>query len=200
MLTLFNMIIFLTRNQGFMAHLINLPIYLSISFAKCESPICESPICESPICEAVWPPTASHGLSDLIGSDRSHEKMWEAVCERVQIRPPTDSHGLSDPVPSNLIGSFGLPRPTTASHSLSRPLTYWLSQSDYWEQGQRVRGRPWEADFDKFLTFDSNSTSDDKSIRCAKNIIMIFFTFKLFQYFNISQNFVLNVQKKPPLS
>ena len=51
---------------------------------------------------------ASHGLSDLIGSDRSHDKMWETVCERVQIRPPTASHGLSDPVPSNLIGSASM--------------------------------------------------------------------------------------------
>ena len=104
----------------------------------------------------IQPPTASHRLSDLIGSNRSHDKIWEAVCKRVQIRPPTASHGL--------------PRPPTASHGLSRHLTYWLSQSDYWEQGQRVRGRPWEANFDKFLTFDSNSTSDDKSIRCAKNL------------------------------
>ena len=76
--------------------------------------------------------------------------------------PNSASHGPpTDPVPSNLIGSFGLPQ----------PLTYWLSQSDYWEQGQRVCGRPWEANFDKFLTFDSNSTSDVKSIRCAKNAI-----------------------------
>ena len=34
----------LTRNQGFMAHLINLSIYLSISFAKCESPRWEAEV------------------------------------------------------------------------------------------------------------------------------------------------------------
>ena len=36
-----------------------------------------------------WPPTASHHVrgstTSLIGSDRSHDKMWEALCERVRI-------------------------------------------------------------------------------------------------------------------
>ena len=33
------------------------------------------------------------------------------------------------------------------SHGLSRPRTLSLSQSNDWKQGQRVHGRPWEAEF-----------------------------------------------------
>ena len=73
------------------------------------------------------PPTASQiGLTDLdslIGSDRSHEKMWEAECMGGRGRPNSASHGLSDPVSSHLIG--------------------WQRESE----AMGGRGRPWEAKF-----------------------------------------------------
>ena len=44
---------------------------------------------------------ASHcvrgSATSLIGSDRSHDKMWEAVCKRVQNLSKSASHGLPWP-------------------------------------------------------------------------------------------------------
>ena len=109
----------------------------------------------------------SHGLTDLrgrvrerpIGLPRPHRSerpcAWEAVlpwlaqtdhmtnCVRPRgweaefglSRPLTASHGLSRPPMHSL----------TASHGLSQPRTLSLSQSNDWKQGQRVHGRPWEA-------------------------------------------------------
>ena len=108
--------------------------------------------------QCVWPWNQSDGPEDctpspgrvrsdsrgrpcsLIGSDRSHDKKWEAVCIGGRIRPPTASDSLA--LAPDWITQICLP-------------IRWL------ETGSES---PWEADFQwKWpisLTFDSNSTSD----------------------------------------
>ena len=90
-------------------------------------------------------------MAHLIGSDRSHDKCWEAVCERVRIRPLT--------------------RP------LTWPPTLWeaVHRSDWLRQiCQRVRGQICQSEYEvweavlrnpKFLTFDSNSTIESDVLK-----------------------------------
>ena len=74
----------------------------------------------------------------LIGSDRSHEKKWEAMCESLNLRerPCTDLIGLDRSVRESEIRSANQrARPPTRPHKIP-----------------------------KFLTFDSNSTSDESDV------------------------------------
>ena len=102
----------------------------------------------------------------LIGWERSHEKVREAVCERVReinkFRWKLDSLTKSASLASRTLSHSNL---IDFSH-LYDLIDYWLLISDWIRQiCQRVRDAR-EADLLKFLTFDSNSTSDLKNQTC----------------------------------
>ena len=110
-----------------MAYLIDLSIYLSISFAKCESPICEG----------MWEAVGGCGSPNLASQHLSHGLPQSLTASHtasqfgLPIWPPTASEfGLSRPRTASHMASHGLPiQPLRASQfGLSHSLPIWLSQ------------------------------------------------------------------------
>ena len=130
----------ITRNQGFMAHLINLSAMICLICRICQRVRSVRPICEAvgvrsvrPICEAVGGRARPLTRKSCDLSD-SHGLPWPPTASQIgpTLWTPTASQiGLTDrPHRSD---SHSLPRPPTASHGLpdwphrSR-LSDWLRQ------------------------------------------------------------------------
>ena len=100
----------------------------------------------TPTASQIWEAVCVRGRAPLIGSDRSHDKLWEAEAMRGRVRPKVRGCGRlceavlpwlalwSDQICLSQWEEHGLSRPHTAS-----PISLKMSQN---------------------LTFDSNSTSD----------------------------------------